>query len=106
MSIFLTPDQKLRAGWKFASWLIFLLFIAIATGAALSAIAAPSNGLALLALNEVALFVPAVVAIWFTITFTDHRPLRAFGIGLLPNWRRDLFFGLSVSAGMLAVLIA
>jgi uncharacterized protein len=106
MSIFLNADNKLRAGWKFASYVVFFLFIAIATGAALSAIAAPSNQLALLALNEVALFVPAVVAMWFTVTFADHRPLRAFGIGILPHWRRDLFFGLFLSAGMLAVLIA
>jgi uncharacterized protein len=106
VSVFLTPDQKLRAGWKFASYVVFLLFIAIATGAALSAIAAPSSQLALLALNEVALFVPAVAAMWFTITFTDHRPLRAFGIGFLPHWRRDLFFGLALAGGMLAVLIA
>lgn len=105
MSIFLNAENKLRSGWKFAAYIVFFLLILIATGAALQLIQAPSDQLALLALNEIALFVPAVGAMWLTVKFADHRPFHAFGIGFLPNWRRDLLLGLVISAGMLAVLI-
>jgi membrane protease YdiL (CAAX protease family) len=65
-----------------------------------------NSELGLLALNEIALFVPAVLAMALTIRFVDHRPLRTFGIGWIPGWRRQLIFGLILSAGMLAVLLA
>jgi len=61
--------------------------------------------LVILALNDISLFVPAVAAMWLTVRFLDHRPLRAFGVGFLPRWRSDLLFGVSLAAGMLAVVI-
>jgi hypothetical protein len=69
-------------------------------------IAPVEDQLAVLGLNEFALLAPAIGAMLLTVRFVDHRPLRAFGIGLLPRWRRDLFFGLGIAAGMLAFLIA
>jgi len=106
MSVFLNADNKVRSGWKLAAYILFLISIAIATGAALGMVSTPSSQLGLLALNEVGLFVPAVAAMCLTVAFADRRPLRAFGIGFLPHWRRDLLFGLAMAAGMLAVLIA
>jgi hypothetical protein len=110
MSIFLNNNHELRSGWKFVLYVAFFLIIWVATGLALSMVAARTNvpiedQLALLALNETALAVPAIAAMWLTVRFTDHRPFRTFGIGFLPGWRRDLLFGVGVGSGMLAVLI-
>jgi CAAX protease family protein len=103
--------NELRAGWKFAIYTAFFLIFFFATSLALSIFVSRSpdifvNQLALLALNEIALFVPAVIAMALTIRFVDHRPLRTFGIGVMPGWRRQLVFGIVLSAGMLAVLLA
>jgi membrane protease YdiL (CAAX protease family) len=112
MSTFLNSHHELRAGWKFAAYIAFFLLIWVASAIALSMITAGSdsglleNQLALFWLNELALFLPAVLAMWLTVRFIDHRPLRTFGIGFLPNWRRDLLVGLGLAAGMLALLIA
>ena len=104
--IFLNDKHELRPGWKFAAYVAFFLLIAVATAAAVSMMFPNvENQLVLLAINEIALFVPAFAAMWLTVRFVDHRPLRTFGIGFLPRWRRDLLFGLGIAAGMLAVLI-
>ena len=103
--IFLNDKHELRSGWKFAAYIAFFLLIGLAMSVALS-IAPVEDQLAVLGLNEFALLAPAIGAMLLTVRFVDHRPLRAFGIGLLPRWRRDLFFGLGIAAGMLAVLIA
>ena len=105
MSAFLNANYELRSGWKFAAYLAFFLLIWIAGAAALSMLVTTSNQLLFFWLNELALFVPAVLAMWLTIRFIDHRPFRTFGIGFLPNWQRDLLLGLGVAAGMLALLI-
>ena len=111
MSIFLNTTAELRSGWKFAAFAAFFLLISFAIGIALSTLAPRAAGAVLenqlvaLALNEVALFIPAVAATWLAVRFVDHRPFRTFGIGFLPTWRRDFFFGLAVAAGMLALLI-
>ena len=110
--IFLNDKHELRAGWKFATYVVFFLLLWVATGVALSMLIARGsdgllkNQLVLLALNDIALFVPAVAAMWLTVRFLDHRPFSAFGIGFLPGWRRNLAFGFGLAAGMLAVLIA
>ena len=111
MSIFLNAKHEMRAGWKFAAYVGFFLIILRATAVALSMVVQAGSSLAesqvgILALNGIALFVPAVGAMWMTARFIDHRPLRAFGVGLLPLWRQDFSFGLGIAAGMLLVLIA
>jgi membrane protease YdiL (CAAX protease family) len=108
--IFLNEKHEVRSGWKFAIYIVFFLLIWVATGVALSIfvgrnVEIAENQLALLGLNEIALFVPAVIAMLLTIRFLDRRPLRTFGIGLLPRWRRDLLAGLILAAAMLGVLI-
>jgi uncharacterized protein len=109
MSIFLNAKHELRSGWKFAAYIGFFLIILTAVGLAVSMLVSgrslPQSNLGILALNAITLFVPAVAAMWLTIRFLDHRPLRAFGIGFLPRWRRDFLFGSCVAAGMLLVLI-
>src|SRR5262245_55090452 len=108
MSIFLNANHELRSGWKYAAYLAFFFIILFAVGTAVSMAVSTRNlsQLAILALNDIVLFVPAVAAMWLTITFIDHRPFRAFGIGLVPRWRRDFVFGLGIAAGMLTVVIA
>ena len=112
MSIFLNSKHELRSGWKLAAYVGF--FLIILTGAGLTVSMAVSgraaNGLVqsqvgLLALNGITLFVPAVGAMWLTVRFMDHRPLRAFGVGFVPGWQRHFSFGSGVAAGMLLVLI-
>ena len=103
--------NQVRAGWKFAIYIAFFLIFFFATELALSIFVSRSanivnSELALLALNDVLFFVPAVLAMLLTIRFVDHRPLRTFGIGWIPRWRRQLIFGLLLSAGMLAILLA
>ena len=110
MSVFLNSNHELRSGWKFTVYVSFFLIIWIATGLALSMVIARrddllADPLVLLALNEIGLLVPAVSALWLSVTFMDHRPFRTFGVGFLPRWRNDLLFGLGLAAGMLAVLI-
>jgi len=112
MSIFLNAKRELRSGWKFAVYLGFFLIILRATGLALSMVVSgdglgslTQSQVGILALNGIALFVPAVTAMWLAVRFVDHRPFRAFGIGFLPSWRHHFFFGLAVAAGMLLVLI-
>jgi len=108
MSIFLNANHELRSGWKYAAYFAFFFIILFAVGTAVSMAVSTRNlsQLAILALNDIVLFVPAVAAMWLTITFIDHRPFRAFGIGLVPRWRRDFVFGLGIAAGMLTVAIA
>ena len=112
MSIFLTPANELRSGWKFALYIVFFLLIWFATGLALSAFAMRRSDdvlqdrLFILALNEIGLLVPSIGAMWLTVRFVDHRPFRTFGIGFLPRWRSELLIGLAVAAGMLGLLIA
>jgi membrane protease YdiL (CAAX protease family) len=111
MSLLFNDKSELRAGWKFAVYLLFFTIIWVATGLAITILIAPRAGdlledqLALLALNQVALLAPAVIAMWLTVRFVDHRPFRTFGIGFFPGWRRDFLFGLALAAGMLAILI-
>jgi membrane protease YdiL (CAAX protease family) len=111
-SLLLNSKYELRSGWKFTAYAGFFLLIWVATGLALSYFVVPlaaeylEDQLFVLALNAIALFVPAVAAMWLTVRFMDHRPLAAFGIGLLPGWKRDFVFGLALAAAMLAVLVA
>src|SRR5262250_3070791 len=98
MSIFLNADHELRSGWKFAAYVTFFFIILLAIGAAVSMVASAGiardliqSQLGILLLNGITLFVPAVAAMWLTVRFIDHRPFRAFGIGLLPRWRQDFF---------------
>ena len=109
MSIFLNAKHELRSGWKFSAYVGFFLIILTAVGLAVSMLVSgrglPQSQVGILALNGITLFVPAVAAMWLTVRFMDHRPLRAFGIGFLPRWRRDFVFGICVAAGMLLVLI-
>ena len=112
MSIFLNSKHELRSGWKLAAYVGFFLIILTGAGLAVSMAVSgrAASGLVqsqvgLLALNGITLFVPAVGAMWLTVRFMDHRPLRAFGIGFVPGWQRYFSFGLGVAAGMLLVLI-
>jgi len=113
MSIFLNSNHELRPGWKFALYVGFFFIILLATGVAVAIVQSAGllgtlteSQLGILVLNDITLFVPAFAAMWLTIRFVDHRPLRAFGIGFIPQWPRHLVFGLGISAGMLAVVIA
>jgi membrane protease YdiL (CAAX protease family) len=108
--IFLNENHEVRSAWKFAIYVIFFLLIWVATAVGLSMLFAINEGvaenqLAILALNEVALFVPAVAAMLLTIRFVDRRPLKTFGIGILPEWRRHFISGLILAAAMLGVLM-
>ena len=108
---FLNDKNEVRSGWKFAIYIVFFLILWVATGVALSFFVARAdnimdNQLGLLALNEVALFVPAVLAMLITVHLVDHRPLRTFGIGFIPGWPRQLLSGIALSAAMLAILLA
>jgi uncharacterized protein len=113
MSIFLNANHELRAGWKFAMYVGFFFIILLATGVAVAIFQSvgligrlTESQLGILILNDITLFVPAFTAMWLTIRFVDHRPFRAFGIGFIPQWPRHFVFGLGISAGMLALVIA
>jgi membrane protease YdiL (CAAX protease family) len=107
--MFLNEKHEVRSGWKFAIYIVFFLLIWVATAVSLTMFfgneKVAENQLAVLALNEVALFVPAVAAMLLTIRFVDRRPLKTFGIGLFPGWQRSLVSGLILAAAMLGVLM-
>src|SRR5262245_58448878 len=104
MSLLLNQQNELRSGWKFAVYVLFFVIIWFATGLGITILIAPyagdllENQLFLPALNQIALLVPALAAMCLTIRFVDHRPLRAFGVGLVPRWRRDFASGLGLSS--------
>ncbi len=108
-SIFLNGQHELRSGWKLAAYFATLILIWVAAGITLSLVLAQTNlsedQLALLALNEIVLFIPAVLAPILMVRFVDHRPLKTFGI-TLENWRRHLVGGLAVPVVMVGVLLA
>jgi membrane protease YdiL (CAAX protease family) len=109
--LILDEKNELRPGWKFAIYIAFFVILWFATEMALSIFSAGGDGivhnkLAILALNDVALLVPAVGAMALTIRYVDHRPLSTFGIGFVTGWRRHLVFGILLSAGMLAIMVA
>jgi membrane protease YdiL (CAAX protease family) len=110
VNILLNDNHQLRSGWKFASYVVFFLLILVATSSALTLMFAgtelPDDQVTLLALNEIALFVPAVVAMVFVARFVDHRPLKVFGVGFLPHWRHHLVVGVGLAAALLAILLA
>jgi membrane protease YdiL (CAAX protease family) len=110
MNILLNQNHELRSGWKFLAFVTLFLIVWVGAGIVLSIIYAGSNvsetDLALLYLNEFALFTAAFGALFISIRFIDHRPSRTFGIGFIPNWRIHLGTGLAISAAMVATLLA
>lgn len=109
MNVFLNTNHDLRSGWKIAAYLTTFLAIWVGTGTALSVFFANSNlegtQLTLIALNELALFVPAIATLLLMVRFVDRRPLSAFGVGFLPNWWRHLMAGFALAAMMVLVLV-
>ena len=108
--LFLDDKHQLRAGWKFALYCAFFVILLFAAQVGVSFFLTRTtidfeNPLILLGVNQI-IMIPAVGAILLTIRFADHRPLRTFGIGFIPSWRRDLLCGLLLAAGMLAIVIA
>ncbi len=110
MNILLNDNHELRSGWKFIAFVVLFLIFWVISGVAISMIYARSNlpedQLTFLALNEFALFAAALGALSLSVRFVDRRPLRTFGIGLLPNWRFDLGTGLMLAAAMLVLLLS
>jgi membrane protease YdiL (CAAX protease family) len=104
--IFLNDHHEVRSGWKLAVYAVFFLTLSFSTALALSAFASFAGPVLFLALNELTLFAPAVLAMLMTIRFVDHRPLRTFGLGFQQGWGIEILFGIGLSAGMLAVLVA
>ena len=108
-NIFLNDRHELRSGWKLAAYFVLVILIWIATGVALSLWFAQTDltgdQVALLALNELALLVPAIIAPIVVVRFIDHRPLETFGI-TLKNWHRDLLSGLAISSAMTGMVFA
>jgi membrane protease YdiL (CAAX protease family) len=110
MNVLLNQNHELRSGWKFLAFVILFLIVWVAAGIALSIIYArgnfPETELTFLYLNEFALFIAAVGSLLLSLHFIDRRPLRTFGIGFIPHWRRHLATGLILAAAMLATLLA
>jgi membrane protease YdiL (CAAX protease family) len=107
MTLFLNSDDDLRAGWKFIAYVVVFIAAFIAVKLLLEGIfynrLVPSN--AGLALQILALFVPAMVATLFMLHFVDHLPLVAFGIGLHESWPRNFVVGLAIALGMFGGLL-
>jgi membrane protease YdiL (CAAX protease family) len=108
-NIFLNDRHELRSGWKFATFAAIFILIWIATGIALSLWLTRTNlsedQLTSLALNEIALLVPAIAATVLVARFIDHRPLKTFGI-TLQNCHRHLAGGLATAAVMVGMVFA
>jgi uncharacterized protein len=108
-NLFLNDRHELRSGWKLAAYFSLVILIWIATGVALSLWFAQTDltddQVGLLALNELALLVPAIIAPIVVARFIDHRPLTTFGISL-QNCHRDLLSGLAISSAMTGLVFA
>jgi membrane protease YdiL (CAAX protease family) len=108
-NIFFNDLHELRSGWKLATFAVVFILIWIATGIALSLwfsrTGLSDDQLTLIALNEIALLVPAVAATLFVARIIDHRPLKTFGI-TLHNCHRHLAGGLAIAAVMVVMVLA
>jgi membrane protease YdiL (CAAX protease family) len=108
-NLFLNDRHELRSGWKLAAFLAIFILIWVASGIAISLWFSQTdltdNQLAVIALNEIALLVPAIIAPLVVARFIDHRPLGTFGI-TLHNWRRHLLSGLTIGAVMTGLVLA
>jgi membrane protease YdiL (CAAX protease family) len=110
MSLFLTSGHELRSGWKFAGYAIIFLLLWFAMAVALSMAFAESSlledRLFVLALNAAALLVPAALSLWIMARVADRKPVSFFGVGLHEGWSGHLLWGITISGGMLMVLVA
>jgi CAAX protease family protein len=106
-NILFNDRHELRSGWKLAIYVVTFMLIWLAAGIAVSFWyvrgGLPDDQLTQLALNEIALLIPAIIAPVMTVRFVDYRPLKTFGI-TLHNCHKDLLSGLALSAVMVAMV--
>lgn len=107
---FLLDDAlNLRSGWRFAVYVAVLVAALYATGALISVFVDPGSALGplvFLALNALALGVPAWLALVFMKRFVDKLPLLAFGVGFHERWLADLALGFGLGAAMVGTLLS
>jgi membrane protease YdiL (CAAX protease family) len=109
VNVLLNSNHELRAGWKFALYVLIYVLLLMAAGIALSIVfvvaALPETDLALLAENVFVLCVPGVLTLLFMARFVEHAPVATFGVCFHEHWRKDLRLGLGIAAGMLGVML-
>ena len=83
MNTVVDSDHTLHPGWKFALYLVVFFLLLLASGTAIRiAIPVitggrpPDDQLTVLALNELALAIPAVGAMLLAVRLIDRRPRR------------------------------
>ncbi len=109
LGLLLDDELNLRSGWRFAVYVAVLVAALYAAGALISMFVDPGatlDPLLFLALNTLALGVPALLALVFMMRFVDKVPLMAFGVGFHERWLRDLGVGLGLGAAMAGTLLA
>ena len=110
MNIFFNPHHDLRSGWKFglyvAVYMLTLVVSAFIIAFIFDIAGAPDTDLTQLGQNVAVLAVPGVLAMLFMARIVDRKPLAVFGVTLHERWHHDVFLGLKISAGMLAVMVA
>lgn len=109
LSILLDDELNLRSGWRLGLYVAVFVIALYGTGALISLVIDPATGpdlMMLLAINAMALGIPAVVALAFMKRFVDQVPLLAFGVGVHERWPRDLLAGLGIGSVMLAIYLA
>jgi membrane protease YdiL (CAAX protease family) len=107
MPVFLNSQHELRSGWKILTYVVVFACVLFVTAIVISMFFedAAIEGITLLALNAVALFVPSITATWFMARFVDHVPVRTFGIGLHNGWYRHVLGGILLAGALLAILL-
>jgi membrane protease YdiL (CAAX protease family) len=109
MSPFFNSNYELRAGWKFALYVVAFFAIGWITVELLTVIypylRIPEGEVTAIGVSVLIRFVPSVLAMLFMVRFVDHVPVAAFGVVFHERWLRDLITGVAVAGGMLAALV-
>lgn len=97
ITIYLRPDGRLRAGWRFAIYLIAYYLVR----ALLGWMVVPALVRGSLALVVALRLVGSLLVSWLMLRFLEGRRLSHIGLGLDPGW--GVALGLGSAVGVLAI---
>jgi membrane protease YdiL (CAAX protease family) len=93
-------QRRLRALWRL---LIFLLIAAISANLLVFFIESFDNEFLEATLVNPVVALAFFVALWFSVKYTDRRPLQDFGLRISANWWREAGIGFGIGAAVISL---